>query len=83
MLSQSLWNVFHNYLEFSFIISIIVLTLFMISPLSVFDILNSNSHLPKKKKFICFNDSSSKLMKNAFYFILKAVFVLKIFKFLS
>ena len=28
---------------------------------------------PSKKKFItCFNDSPSKMMKNAFYFILKA-----------
>ena len=36
----------------------------------------------KKNFFICFNDSSSKMMKNAFYFILKAPFVLKIFKFL-
>ena len=32
---------------------------------------------------ICFNDSSSKMMKNAFYFILKALFILKIFRFLS
>ena len=32
--------------------------------------------------FICFNDSPSKMMKNA-HFILKALFVLKIFKFLS
>ena len=37
----------------------------------------------RKKVFICFNDSPSKIMKNAFYFILKALFVLKIFKFLS
>ena len=37
----------------------------------------------KKDFFICFNSSPSKLMKNAFYFILKALFVLKIFKFLS
>ena len=43
--------------------------------------LKSGSHLPKKKKFI--NDSPSKMMKNDFYFILKALFVLKIFKFLS
>ena len=33
--------------------------------------------------FICFNESSLKLMKNAFYFILKALFVLKIFRFFS
>ena len=41
------------------------------------------SHLPKKRFFICFNDSPSKMMENAFYFILKALFILKIFKFLS
>ena len=33
--------------------------------------------------FICFIESPSKMMKNAFYFILKVLFVLKIFKFLS
>ena len=39
---------------------------------------------PSKKNFyFCFNDSPSKMIKNAFYFILKAYFVLKIFKFLS
>ena len=37
----------------------------------------------QKKFFICFNDSPSKMMKNAFNFILKAFFILKIFKFLS
>ena len=37
----------------------------------------------KKKIFIWLNDSPSKMMKNVFYFILKALFVLKIFKFLS
>ena len=45
--------------------------------------LKLDSHLPKKSFFICFNDSSSKLIKNVFYFILKAHFILKIFKFLS
>ena len=45
--------------------------------------LKSDSHLPKKIYFICFNDSPSKVMKNAFYFILKALFVLKILKLLS
>ena len=43
----------------------------------------SDSHLPKKILFICFNDSPLKMMKNVFYFILKALFALKIFKFLS
>ena len=45
--------------------------------------LKSDSHLPKKFLFICFNESPLKIMKNAFYFILKALFVLKITKFLS
>ena len=44
--------------------------------------LKSGSHLPKKY-FICFNESPLKMMKNAFYFILKVFFVFKIFKFLS
>ena len=35
---------------------------------------------PSKKDFICFYDSLSKMMINDFYFILKALFVLKIFK---
>ena len=33
--------------------------------------------------FICLIESPLEVMKNAFYFILKALFVLKIFKFLS
>ena len=37
----------------------------------------------KKNFFICFNDSPSTMMKNVFYFILKTLFVLKIFEFLS
>ena len=40
--------------------------------------LNSNSHLPKKKCVIFFIESPLKMMKNAFYSILKALFVLKI-----
>ena len=41
--------------------------------------------LSPSKKFgiICLIESLLKEMKNAFYFILKALFVLKIFKFLS
>ena len=42
--------------------------------------LNPGSHLEKKCFFICFSYSPSKMMKNAFYFILKALFVIKIFK---
>ena len=45
-------------------------------------ILKSDSHL-SKKFVICLIESPFKITKNAFYFILKALFVLKIFKFLS
>ena len=39
---------------------------------------------PSEKNYVtCFIESPLKMMKNAFYLILKAVFVLKIFKFLS
>ena len=51
-------------------------------PLKTFH-LKSETHLPKKFLFVCFNESPLELMKNAFYFILKALFVLKIFKVLS
>ena len=37
----------------------------------------------KKNCVICFKESLLKMMKNAFYFILNALFALKIFKFLS
>ena len=37
----------------------------------------------KKNCFICFNENPSKMIKDAFYFILKALLVLEIFKFLS
>ena len=41
-------------------------------------------HSPSKKDFfIHLNDSPSKMMKNTFYFILKALVFLKIFKSLS
>ena len=39
--------------------------------------------LSKKMCVICLTESPLKMMKNAFYFILKALFVVKIFKFLS
>ena len=45
--------------------------------------LKSDSHLLKRNIFICFNESPLQMMKNAFYFILKALFVLKRFKFFS
>ena len=46
-------------------------------------ILKSESHLPKKFLFIRFNESPLKVMKNDFYFILKALFVPEILKFSS
>ena len=44
--------------------------------------LNSDSDL-SKNYVIYFIESPLKMMKNAFYFILKALYVLKIFNFLS
>ena len=44
--------------------------------------LKSDSHLPKNF-LACFNKRPLKRMKNNFYLILKALFVLKIFQFLS
>ena len=41
--------------------------------------LKLDSHFPKKFVFICFSESPLQMMKNAFYFILKPLFVLKIF----
>ena len=37
----------------------------------------------QKIVLICFNESPLKMMKNAFYFTLKALFALKTLKFLS
>ena len=36
---------------------------------------------PKKNRVISFIKSPLKVMKNTFYFVLKALFILKIFKF--
>ena len=52
------------------------------NPWKIFMNVKSDSHIPKNFCFICFNESPLKLMKDAFYFILKALFVLKIFRFL-
>ena len=41
----------------------------------------SNSHLPKKNVICCY-DNPLKTLKDAFYFILQALFALRIFKFL-
>ena len=45
--------------------------------------LKSGSHLPNKNCVICLIEIPLKMMKNPFYFILKALFSLRIFKFLS
>ena len=50
--------------------------------------LKPGSHLPspstkKKKRFICLNEGTLKMIKNVFNFILKVLFVLKIYKFLT
>ena len=45
--------------------------------------LKLDSHLPKKKFFIGFKESTLKMMKNAFHLILKVLFVLKMFYFFS
>ena len=42
-------------------------------------VLKSDSHLPKKVGFAWFYKSPLKITNNAFYFILKSFFVLKIF----
>ena len=47
------------------------------------ELLKSASHPPKKIIFIYFNKSPLKMMRNAFYFTLKALFVLKTFTFSS
>ena len=46
-------------------------------------ILFDDSHDSLFDFLFIFNDTPSKMMKNVFYFILKPLFILKIFKFLS
>ena len=45
------------------------------------DIVKVGLSTPEKTCVICLIESPLEMMKNAFYFILKAFFVLKIFKF--
>ena len=41
-------------------------------------------HSPSKKVgFVCFNESPLKVIKNAFYFMLKTLFILEIFMIFS
>ena len=44
--------------------------------------INVGLSLPKEIVFICFTESPLKIMKSAFYFVLKAFFVLKIFRYI-
>ena len=45
--------------------------------------LKSDSHHPKKSCIICLIESTLKMVENGFYFILKDLYLLKIFKFLA
>ena len=56
------------------------LLVFLENAFSIFKVELSPS---KKIFFVCFKESPLKMMKNTFYFTLKALFVLKIFTFLS
>ena len=47
------------------------------------DMLKSDSRIPKNLGFFQFNESLLKMMKNTFYFMLKTLFFLEIFTFLS
>ena len=47
------------------------------------DELKLDTHLPNKIDLFYFNESRLEMMKNAFYIILKALFIPKIFEFLS
>ena len=45
-------------------------------------LVKSGCHL-SKKNFFCLNESCLKIIQNTFYFMLKALFILVLFKFLS
>ena len=49
---------------------------------SYFQVMELNSHLQKKIEINCFNEHPLKMKQKAFYFISKALFICKIFKFL-
>ena len=68
----------------------IALTIFLIIPVNVKvefvglgSVIKVGLSLSKKNCFIYFNEKSLKMMKNAFYFILQAPFILKIYNFSS
>ena len=51
--------------------------------LGCFSLKLSDSHLLKRNCFICFNEGPFKMINNSFNFMVKALFILKIFKILS
>ena len=59
----------------------IVTLRFFIEPVYAIIIIKVGLSSSKKIFLVCFNDSPSKMIKNAFDFILKRLFVLKIFNF--
>ena len=66
-----------------FLYTLFILSLYFLYTLFEASSASSRTLTFQKKFFICFNDSLSKMIKNAFCFILKVIFVLKILKFLS
>ena len=66
-----------------FLYTLFILSLYFLYTLFEVSSASSRTLTFRKKIFICFNDSLSKMIKNAFCLILKVIFVLKILKFLS
>ena len=56
---------------------------FLESPILVFAVVLSGVSPSKKNYFIFFNESPLKMMETTFYFLLKALLLLNIFKLLS
>ena len=61
----------------------IAVSVYIIVDLWGVPILKLDTHLSKRFCFICLIEGPLEDMKNAFYFILKSLFILKIFRFLS
>ena len=60
------------------------LSLVKIDITTVIGITNKVGLSPSKKNyFTCFNENTLKMMTNLYYFILKALFVINVFKFFS
>ena len=71
------------FIDFQICISVPLIKQFRKHQYSELFNLKLDSHLPNNFFIVCINDSPSKMLKNAFYFILKALFVFNIFKSLS